>query len=120
MLPRQDEEKNELPSKWKKSELFGQLSTDDAISLRGSNNVCKVRKIYNSHIYFFKKYSESEVLSNIGQAYELEAISSDFYRFILGTDRAAKSRVIVENGCENNITHAGVSSAENHAGYHDL
>src|SRR5204863_8013157 len=44
-------------------------------------------------------------------AYELEACASDFYRFILGTDRAAKTRVVFDE------TNFFVASQKNPAGF---
>lgn len=111
-----------IPAKYKLHSLFESLP-DDAPPLKGIGYVTKVIKQPKQRPYFLKQYSLDRYQYNsfkrlmLTRAYKLEAISSDFYRFILGADRAAKSRVVYD---DRQASVFGVASAVNPAGFYSL
>lgn len=102
-----------FPTKWKMRDLF---TLDKGVYATGSNQVYKVEKTTNQHTWFYKTYQKTSNPIHDAHPYELEAIASELYRFILGVERAAKSYVITNDKNER----LGVISAENPAGFKDI
>lgn len=109
-----DNENNQSPSKWKSKNLFS--LNEDSYVVKYDTRVYPVKKIKNQHNWFFKTYSTKQFTCVDSHPYELEAISGELYRFILGPDRAAKSRVVTDN----DHPYLGSISAENLAGFKDI
>ena len=91
-------------------------------SFRGSNEIRKAKKIGKDNVWYKKQYTRTLKVVKDSEGhqitpYEVEAISSEFYRFILSTDRAAKARV--ESPDKEEIEHSQlfIYSQENTSGF---